>query len=182
MAKKINQIINLIIKEILKLGAKETYNNLKIADPEGWCIYKASQEILKINVYEEFYAEDNMGMFEESDGHELKKYVEIVAFGECTYKIINNSYEVLDAYFIDYYSTEYKDYLNKLYSLTNYKLIEKLKNETLEIKLMFLKQNTDYFNDEALVEIDKLEQLENIKNNEENEFEEEDYYEDESEM
>ena len=145
----IDQMLDLSVSANSKLKTEEIFNRLKFVDPEGWCIYRASQEILKIDVYREFIVEDTMGRFEESDGHELKEYIEIAAFGECTYKIISGIHEALDTYIIDYNSKEYKDYLDKLYPLAVHKLIEKLYKEEPSVKLQFLQQQMEYPNQES---------------------------------
>ncbi|MBK5262508.1 MAG: hypothetical protein JJE17_08070 [Peptostreptococcaceae bacterium] len=148
----IDQMLDLAINANSMLDNPKIYNRLEFIDPEGWCIYRASQEILNIDVYREFIVEDTMGRFEESDGHELKEYLEIAAFGECTYKIISGIHEALDTYAIDYNSKEYKDYLDKLYPLAIHKLIDKLHNEEPSVKLQFLLQQMEYSNQETKVE------------------------------
>lgn len=140
----IDQMLDLSISDNSKLELEEIYNRLEFVDSEGWCIYRASQEILNIDVFREFIVEDTMGRFEESDGHELKNYMEIVAFGECTYKIISDMYEILDTYTIDYDSKEYKDYLDKLYPLAVHKLVDKLYKEEPSVKLQFIKRQMEH--------------------------------------
>jgi len=159
----INKMLNLAVSANSELENKESYYRLRFIDPEGWCIYRASQEILNIDVYIEFIVEDTMGRFEESDGHELKEYIEIAAFGECTYKIISGIHEVLDAYVIDYNSQEYKEYLDKLYPLTVHKLVDQLYKEDPSVKLQFLQQQMECSNQEMKVE--NSDQLLNSDNN-----------------
>lgn len=158
----INKMLDLAVSSNSELENKEIYNRLRFIDPEGWCIYRASQEILNIDVYREFIVEDTMGRFEESDGHELKEYIEIAAFGECTYKIISGIHEALDTYAIDYNSQEYKEYMDKLYPLTVHKLVDQLYKEDPSVKLQFLQQQMEYSNQEMKVE--NSEQLLNSDN------------------
>ncbi len=147
---RINKMLDLAVSAISELENQEIYNRVEFIDPEGWCIYRASQEILKIDVYREFIVEDTMGRFEESDGHELKEYIEIAAFGECTYKIISGIHEALDTYTIDTKSQEYKDYLDKLYPLAAHKLVDKLYEKEPSVKLQFLQQQMEYSNQEMI--------------------------------
>ena len=126
-----------------KLEIKGIYKKLKVIEPEGWSIYRASKEILNIDVYNTFKSDDIMGRFEESDGYELKKYMEIVEFGDYTTKRINATHEILDTYTINSDSKEYKDYLDKLYPLTVQKLIKQLYREEPSVKLGFIKQQME---------------------------------------
>jgi len=143
MLGSMDKMLDLAVRANLNLEKQDNYNRLSSIDPEGWCIYRASQELLKVDVYREFIVEDSMGMFEESNGHELKKYVEIAAFGECTYKITSGIHEVLDSYAIDYSSQKYKDYLEKLYPLAIHKLVEKLYEIEPSEKLTFLQRHME---------------------------------------
>lgn len=140
---QVEHMVNYVVRDKSKLDVEEIYNRLKFIDPEGWCIYGASKEILDIDVLREFIVEDTMGRFEESDGYELKDYMEIAAFGDCTYKIISGSYEILDKYTIDYDSKEYGDYLKELYPLAVSKLIEKLHKEEPMVKLKYLQHHME---------------------------------------
>lgn len=134
------KMLDLAVGSLMELENQEIYNLLEFIDPEGWCIYRASQEILKMDVYKEFVVEDMMGWFEESDGYELKNYLEIAAFGECSYKIVGSMHEALDSYTIDYNSHEYKSYQDKLYSITIQKLIDHLYAKEPSIKMQFLQE------------------------------------------
>lgn len=143
MNEQVDHMVNYVVRDNSKLEVDEIYNRLKFIDPEGWCIYGASKEILDIDVFREFIVEDTMGRFEESDGYELEEYMEIAAFGDCTYRIISGSYEILDKYTIDYDSKEYKEYLNKLYPLVVSKLVEKLHKEEPMVKLQYLQYHME---------------------------------------
>ncbi|MBS7528513.1 hypothetical protein KHM83_17645 [Fusibacter paucivorans] len=138
ISKSLNSILEKAIKELSKLEDYEIYQRLQFIDPEGWSIYRASQEILKLDVFKEFIVEDSMGRFEESDGHDLIGYLEIAAFGDCTYKIVGSMHEVLDSYIIDYESQEYKAYQDELYTLASKKLMDELYKKEPSIKLEFL--------------------------------------------
>lgn len=143
---RISDTVNKILEQVLKANLtfdKERYERLKFLDTDGWCIYRASQEILKIDIYKEFVVEDSMGRFVESDGHDLIVYMEMVAFGDRTYKIIGEFYEVLDTYSIDYNSNAYQKYLKRLYPLTFQKMIDRLYVEDVSVKLKFILQNMD---------------------------------------
>lgn len=148
ISENINKIIDLAIADS-ELESQELYNRLKFIDPEGWCTYEASQKILEINVDREFCVESNMGRFEESDGHELRKYIEIAKFGDRTYKMISGMHEVLDKYTIEYNSNEYKEYLDKLYPLATSNLIKQLYKEEPSVKVKFLQQQMNYSSEET---------------------------------
>lgn len=143
MSEQVEHMLNYVVRDNSKLEVEKIYDRLKFIDTEGWCIYGASKEILAIDVFREFVVEDTMGRFEESDGHELKDYMEIAAFGDCTYKVISGSYEILDKYTIDYDSKEYKEYLNELYPLVVSKLVEKLHKEESLVKLQYIQHHME---------------------------------------
>lgn len=148
IAGQIEYMLDFVISDNSKLDAKEIYERLEFIDPEGWCIYRASETILNIDVYNEFIVEDTMGRFEESNGYELKDYMEIAAFGDCTFKIISGIREIFDTYAIDYDSKEYNDYLNELYPLSIHKLVDKLYKEEPLVKLQFIQQQMTYSSQE----------------------------------
>lgn len=152
VSKSLNTLIEKAIKEVSKLEDHEVYKRLQFIDPEGWSIYRASQEILKLDVFKEFIVEDSMGRFEESDGHDLIGYLEIAAFGDCTYKIVGSMHEVLDSYTIDYESQEYKAYQDELYTLAARKLMGELYNKEPSIKLEFLQ---NYMEESGQIQADQ---------------------------
>ncbi|PKM52493.1 MAG: hypothetical protein CVV02_01710 [Firmicutes bacterium HGW-Firmicutes-7] len=155
--------IKLALKRLKSYDAKEVFELLKPLDPDGWNLYWSSKEILGIDVYKEFYTEDNMGRFEESDGYELKHYVEIAAFGDCTYRIVGNAYEVLDKYSIDYNSKEYETYINKLYPLAIEKIVDRGNREEPINKLQVLRNLRSYQKEhEVTVETEEVEMLAEI--------------------
>jgi FtsZ-binding cell division protein ZapB len=145
VSKSLNSILEKAINKLSELEDCEIYQRLQFIDPEGWSIYRASQEILKLDVFKEFIVEDSMGRFEESDGHDLIGYLEIAAFGDCTYKIVGSMHEVLDSYTIDYESQEYKAYQDELYTLAAKKLMGELYNKEPSIKLEFLQNYMEEF-------------------------------------
>lgn len=152
VSKSLNTLLEKAIKEVSKLEDHEVYKRLQFIDPEGWSIYRASQEILKLDVFKEFIVEDSMGRFEESDGHDLIGYLEIAAFGDCTYRIVGSMHEVLDSYTIDYESQEYKAYQDELYALAAKKLMGELYNKEPSIKLEFLQ---NYMEESGQIQADK---------------------------
>ncbi|MBF4692287.1 hypothetical protein [Fusibacter ferrireducens] len=151
ISERVDKMLDEAIRGTLGYDDQVRFKQLEFMDPEGWCIYRASQEILKLDVYKEFIVEDTMGWFEESDGHELKNYLEIAAFGDCTYKVIGSMHEALESYTIDYASQEYKVYEASLYALTARKLIDKLYEAEPQIKLQFI-QNYMAMPEKTLIE------------------------------
>ncbi len=55
-------------------------------DPEGWKLYWAAEKYTGIDPFHAFPTEDNLGYFENMDGHGLIMWIEISAFGECEWE------------------------------------------------------------------------------------------------
>lgn len=79
-------------------------------DPEGWTLYRAAQAYTGVNPSQVFHTEDNLGYFEELDGHGLIYWVELSAFGECKYRQLNGGYELSEERIIHKETEEYQQY------------------------------------------------------------------------
>jgi hypothetical protein len=110
-------------------SAKEVYEDLCNlgADDGGWMLYEAACELTNINVFTYFYAEDNRGFFENSDGNALLKWLEIAAFADIEWSHEQPPYEIYRGHKMDVESAEYTKYLADLYPLVLEKI--RIKNE-----------------------------------------------------
>lgn len=98
-------------------NAKEIYDYIVKSgfDKDGFGLYDCAKELLKIDVFSYFPEKDNMGFFDESDGHHLLKWAEIAKFAENREYEYSGSYEILKDYTMDYSSPEYLSYRNELF-------------------------------------------------------------------
>lgn len=94
-----------------------------LLDSEGWIRYDIAKKMTKIDIYSHFYAEDNMGRFEMSDGNELLHWLELAKFGDIGYRF-EGCYEVVDSTSLDTSQPAYLGYRVELHERTIAKLME----------------------------------------------------------
>ena len=86
-------------------------------DAGGFKLYHAAVKITGIKVFERFPYEDNMGYFEEMDGHRLLNYLTASYCGAVEWKIVPGTiYEKAILHEPDTASRKYQDFLKKLYA------------------------------------------------------------------
>lgn len=126
---KVRELIHNIVTEENAKQIYDIFSNNEF-DEEGWAKYRTAKKMFNVNVTSYFYAEDNLGYFEEADGNKMLQWLEIAVFGDVEYKI-EGCYEMVDSYNIDYESEKYLDYQAKLWVNTVQELIGDEKNRKL---------------------------------------------------
>lgn len=64
-----------------------------VLDPEGFRLHQVAKKITGIDEINAFPTEDNMGYFEEADGHELVDWIIKAKYGEIEWVQLNPPYE-----------------------------------------------------------------------------------------
>ncbi len=107
-----------------KLDAESLYNLVApYLDPEGWTRYQIAKELTGVNVYSDFYTEDNLGYFEGDTATVHMRYLEASAFGAVEYEIMPNTcYERAVLGEVDCNAPSYLEYREKLHQRTLEKL------------------------------------------------------------
>ena len=92
-------------------------------DPDGFKLYHAAVDITGVNLYSSFPYEDNRGMFEEMDGHQLLRWLTATYFQAVDWKIVPGTCcEAATLREIDTSSPEYQAFAQNLYQ----KALEKM--------------------------------------------------------
>lgn len=89
-------------------------------DPEGWKLYWAAEKYTGIGPSRAFPTEDNLGYFENMDGHGLIRWIEISAFGECEWEQLNGGggYERAVNPIVHTDTEKYRQYRGAIYEQT----------------------------------------------------------------
>lgn len=86
-------------------------------DAGGFKLYHAAVKITGISVFEQFPYEDNMGYFEEMDGHHLLNYLTASYCGTVEWEIVPGTiHEKAILHKPDTATQTYQDFLTKLYA------------------------------------------------------------------
>lgn len=86
-------------------------------DPEGFKLYRAAEEMTGFDLYSTFCYEDNRGMFEEADGHQLLRYLIAGHFHAVDWSIVPGTcYEAATLRDVDITTPEYKKFERRLYA------------------------------------------------------------------
>lgn len=89
------------------------YNYYCKLDKEGWEELKIVKNHIKGNIYNHFYYEDNMGVFEDMDGKELIPWYEKMEFSNIVDSTFYSSYEKC-TYGEPSKNERYSEYKNKV--------------------------------------------------------------------
>lgn len=85
-------------------------------DPEGFKLYRAAVEMTGFDLYGTFCYEDNRGMFEEADGHQLLRYLIAGHFHAVDWSIVPGTcYEAATLLEVDTSTPEYQAFEKELY-------------------------------------------------------------------
>ncbi len=86
-------------------------------DAQGFTLYRTAQKMTGIDVPSCFPYEDNRGLFEEMDGHQLMGWLTAVHFQAVDWEIIPNStYEYATLREVDTTTPEYREFERQLYT------------------------------------------------------------------
>ncbi len=107
------------LKELKQLYQK----NAPQFDPNGFKLYHTAVEMTGFDLHSFFPYEDNRGMFEEMDGHQLLHYLIAAQFHAVDWTIVPGTcYEAATLRKVDVTSPQYHDFEQKLYG----KVLERL--------------------------------------------------------
>ncbi|MDD4808082.1 MAG: hypothetical protein PHU30_06285 [Oscillospiraceae bacterium] len=87
-------------------------------DEGGYALYRTAERITGFDICTEFPAEDNLGYFEEMNGQKMLTYLTASRFGTVKYETISPCYEKAVSLHTDTSSSEYKNFIRKLYAET----------------------------------------------------------------
>ena len=88
-------------------------------DESGFTLYRMAKELTGIDVPACFPYEDNCGLFEEMDGHQLMSWLTAVRFQAVEWEIIPSSnYEAATLLEVDTSTPEYREFERQLYEKT----------------------------------------------------------------
>lgn len=86
-------------------------------DPEGFKLYRAAVEMTGFDLYGTFCYEDNRGMFEEADGHQLLRYLIAGHFHAVDWSIVPGTcYEAATLLEVDTTTPEYRAFERQMYA------------------------------------------------------------------
>ncbi|KIE45113.1 hypothetical protein U732_24 [Clostridium argentinense CDC 2741] len=81
------------VKNLSEENIKRLYTESKELDYEGWIEFRIIKKKIKINLSDEYYYEDNLGLFEFANGYELIHYYEQASYAEIESSVFIGSYE-----------------------------------------------------------------------------------------
>lgn len=107
---------------------KEVYQELnKLGiDPDGSHLYGMAKELIDLDVYTHFAAEDNRGFFEDADDRKLLKWLIIGQFADIEWDYSQPPYEKYDYHLLDENTPEYIEFEEKLYPSAIINMIKSL--------------------------------------------------------
>lgn len=119
---------------------KQLYQkNASQLDPEGFKLYCTAVNITGFNLYGTFYYEDNRGMFEEANGHQLLRYLIAGHFHAVDWSIVPGTcYEAATLREVDTTTPEYKKFEQELYA----KVLERMGVITVETSITEINKDT----------------------------------------
>lgn len=113
------------------------YDAIKFLDKDGWYKLSVIEELIPCDIYNVYYYEDNIGVFEDMIGYNYIKYYEINAFAEREYEMVCPLYEKMSNYSDYSQNPEYLAYISKLPELTIYKIIERYPYESMKVVIKY---------------------------------------------
>jgi len=144
-------------------NAEKVYNFLMSSgyDEGGWLLYDTAKSITNVNVYSAFPAEDNLGYFEELNGHGLLKWLTIAKFAKKEYEQLPGGYEKLKSFDVNKDTPEYKEYKKNLFSTAVHSVIDNLtqKNPQLLPGFWARLSNIDNILNDGLISKDDLNEI-----------------------
>ena len=119
---------------------KQLYQkNAPQLDPEGFKLYRAAVDITGFDLYGTFYYEDNCGMFEEANGHQLLRYLIADRFHAVEWSIVPGTcYEAAALREVDTTTPEYQAFELELYE----KVLEQMGVITVETSITEINKDT----------------------------------------
>lgn len=119
---------------------KQLYQkNAPQLDSEGFKLYRAAVNITGFDLYGTFYYEDNRGMFEEANGHQLLRYLIAGHFHAVDWSIVPGTcYEAATLQEVDTTTPEYKKFEQDLYA----EVLEKMGVITVKTSITEINKDT----------------------------------------
>ena len=158
------QIKDLVDKILKPHNAKEIYEIMESLnlDSGGYSKLKAAKELTGINIYEHFPTEDNLHYFEEADGNELVKWIEIAKFAtNKEYEQLPGGYELLKSHTIDYNSTQYQQYQKGLWYFSVNKVVDSLQFPEAHLLPSLLAELQQFEKESAMTKDTLIDKLDN---------------------